>query len=364
MPTPTDDLRVAHLVPARFDSDEGVLGGAERYAMELARHMAAEVPTELVTFGERSRVERVGDLTVRVLGHAWRVRGQASNPFHPRLFGALRDATVIHCHQQQIVASSAAAAYARISGRRVFVSDLGGGGWDVSSYVSTDSWYDGHLHISAYSRRLAGHDQDPHCHVIYGGVDTEKFSPPARPAPAERAIFVGRLLAHKGVNYLIEGLPEGMALDVIGRPYDDRYFGDLAAAADGKPVRFRHECDDRELVEAYRQAFCVVLPSVYRDLYGRETRVPELLGQTPLEGMACGIPAIVTAVASLPEVVEDGVTGFLVPPNDPSAIAGKLAWLRDHPDRAAEMGSTARRRVLERFTWPRVVQRCLEIYRS
>ena len=67
MPTPADDLRVAHLVPALFDSDEGVLGGAKRYALEPARYMAAEVPTELVTFGERSRVERVGDLTGPVL---------------------------------------------------------------------------------------------------------------------------------------------------------------------------------------------------------------------------------------------------------------------------------------------------------
>ena len=97
-------------------------------------------------------------------------------------------------------------------------------------------------------------------------------------------------------------------------------------------------------------------------MYGQRSDIPELLGQTLLEGMACGTPAICTNVGSLPEVVEDGVTGFVVPANDPQALGAKLLWLRDHPDRAREMGEAARRRVLERFTWPAVVRRCLEIY--
>jgi glycosyltransferase involved in cell wall biosynthesis len=105
-----------------------------------------------------------------------------------------------------------------------------------------------------------------------------------------------------------------------------------------------------------------VLPSVYRTIHGDETSVPELLGQTLLEGMACGLPAICTAVASLPEVVEDGVSGFVVPPNDPAALGERLCWLRDHPEAAAAMGVAARRRVLERFTWPMVVRRCLAVY--
>jgi glycosyltransferase involved in cell wall biosynthesis len=97
-------------------------------------------------------------------------------------------------------------------------------------------------------------------------------------------------------------------------------------------------------------------------MYGVHTCVPELLGQTLLEGMACGAPGLCTAVASLPEVVENGVTGFVVPPNDSAALSERLCWLRDHPQRAVEMGAAGRRRVLERFTWPAVVKRCLTIY--
>src|ERR1019366_2043454 len=107
---------------------------------------------------------------------------------------------------------------------------------------------------------------------------------------------------------------------------------------------------------------CVVLPSVYRSTYGDHSKVPELLGQTLLEGMACGVPVICTAVASMPEVVEDGVTGFIVPPNDPAALRARLMWLVAHPKDAAKMGDAGRRRVLSRFTWEGVVERCLAIY--
>jgi glycosyltransferase involved in cell wall biosynthesis len=355
--------RVVHLVPQLFGANGGVFGGAERYALECARHMARQAPTRLVTFGPRDREERDGDLTIRVLS-GWRVRNQPGNPFALALLRELRRADVIHCHQQRIVASSAAALFARLTGRRVFVSDLGGGGWDVSTYVSTDRWYHGHLHISAYSRTTFGHARRRWAHVVFGGVDADKFSPDESAPRDGPALFVGRLLPHKGVNYLVEGVPPDLPLDLVGRPYHPRFLEELRRLAEGKRVRFRHDCDDGELVRAYRRAPCVVLPSVYRDLYGQETRVPELLGQTLLEGMACGAPAVCTDVASMPEVVEDGVTGFVVPPNDPAALGGRLRWLRDHPEQARAMGRAARSRVLERFTWPRVVRRCLDIYAS
>ena len=78
--------------------------------------------------------------------------------------------------------------------------------------------------------------------------------------------------------------------------------------------------------------------------------------------MACGVPVVCTNVASLPEVVEDGVTGFLVPPNDPQALREKFTWLAGHPEQVRTMGAAARDRVLARFTWPATVRRCVEIY--
>lgn len=353
--------RVVHLVPAMFGLDS-VAGGAERYAFELARHMAEVVPTTLLSFGSRERSETMGALRIRVLGEPWYVRGQRFNPLKWSMFAELRKADVIHCHQQHILASSLAAAFGRLRRRRVFVSDLGGGGWDVSAYLSTDRWFNGHLHISEYSRSIAGHRSKTWAHVIMGGVDSERFSP-ERVAQRDGAVlFVGRLLPHKGVNYLIEALPDGMRLKLVGQASDRRYFEALQTPSAGRCVEFDQNCDDAALVEHYRRALCIVLPSVYRTIYGDETAVPELLGQTLLEGMSCGLPAICTDVASLPEVVEDGVSGFVVPPNDSPMLAERLRWLRDHPETAAAMGAAARRRVIERFTWPEVVRRCLAIY--
>jgi glycosyltransferase involved in cell wall biosynthesis len=86
------------------------------------------------------------------------------------------------------------------------------------------------------------------------------------------------------------------------------------------------------------------------------------LGQTLIEAMACGTPVIGSNVTSLPEIIEDGVTGFLVPPNDPTSLGERIAWLLSDPSRAQEMGRRARQRVLERFTWSAVVDRCLQAY--
>lgn len=359
----TNRPRVIHIVPSLFGGN-GIFGGAERYALELARHMADETPTRLISFSSQSRRERIGQLRVQALGRPWLVRGQKTNPIHPGLLTAILQADVVHCHQLHLLASSIAAVASRATGRRIFVTDLGGGGWDISGYVSTDRWYEGHLHISQYSRKIAGHEDKPWAHVILGGVDTDKFSPESRVPRDGTVLYVGRLLPHKGVNDLIDAAPADAPVELIGRPYSDRFLEDLRRKSEGKQIKFRHSCDDEELIHSYRRALCIVLPSVYKTLYGQETLVPELLGQTLLEGMACGTPAICTRVASMPEVVEDGVSGFVVPPNDPVALREKILWLRSNPARAAEMGVAARRRVLDKFTWPVVVRRCLSIYRD
>ena len=276
-------------------------GGGERYAFELARSMARETPTTLVAFGDRpERFTTADGLSVRVLGPAWHVRGQKLNPLHPGLLRAVASADIVHAHQTHLLSSELAALLGRLSGRKVFTSDLGGGGWSLGTRVNTAGWFHGHLHISEYSRTLAGGVDDPRHRVILGGVDTEKFSPQPAVPREPLVVYVGRLMSHKGVEVLIEALPDELSLEILGRPYDDRYFARLRELAVGKPVVFRTDCNDAEVVRAYSRATCVVLPSVYRDCYGNESRVPELLGQTPLEGMACGAAAVVTTWPACP----------------------------------------------------------------
>jgi glycosyltransferase involved in cell wall biosynthesis len=354
--------RVLHIVPALFDANDGVIGGAERYVLELARHMANVVPTRLVTFGDRSRDERTGTLEIRVIGGPWYVRGQRSNPVSSAVLGEVRRARVVHCHQQHVAASSLAAFTARLLRRRVFCTELGGGGWDISAYVSTDRWYDGHLHISEYSRRISGHSGCEWAQVVFGGVDASRFSPDERIARDIPVLFVGRILPHKGINDLVDAIDPDVKAWIVGPATNAAYLEELRRRATGKQIEFVTDCNDDALVEAYRRAACVVLPSVYRDMYGGETRVPELLGQTLLEGMACGTPAICTEVASLPEVVEHGRTGLVVLPNDPAGLRAAIRWMLNHPDERTRMGERARARVVEQFNWNEVVRRCMEAY--
>jgi glycosyltransferase involved in cell wall biosynthesis len=358
----TNPPRVLHMVPAMFGADDGIVGGAERYALELARNMASRVPTRLISFGERARSGKVDDLEYRVIGNPWYVRGQRYNPIALAMLSEIRAADVVHCHQQHLLASSVAALCCRTLRKKVFVTDEGGGGFDISAYVSTDRWFNGHLHLSEYARRCWSHEAQPWAHVILGGVDTLKFSPDASVRRGERVLYVGRILPHKGIADLIDAIEPGMHLDVIGQAYDSDYLAMLRRRAEGKDVVFRHDADDAALVDAYRRAICVVLPSVYRTADGRATIIPELLGQTLLEGMATEAPVICTAVASMPEIVQDGVSGFVVPPNDPRELRDRIAWLDERRELARAMGIAARRRVLDKFTWPRVVDRCLRIY--
>ena len=354
--------RVVHVVPAMFSTTDGIVGGAERYVHELARHMAEATNTTLLTFGNEDRTETCGPLRIRVLGHSHFVRGQRSNPISAGLLGELRKADTIHCHQQHVVASSVSAVFGRLTGKPVFVTDLGGGGWDISGYVSTDSWYRGHLHISEYSRRIFGHAESPRARVILGGVDTKKFSPDASVVRDGSILFVGRLAPHKGIDMLIESMPADVRLDVIGRPFDDTYLRHLYVLSEGKSVVWHHDCDDVALVNAYRRASCVVLPSVHESAWSKRTEVPELLGQTLLEAMACGAPVVCTDVASMPEIVLDGDCGTIVPPNDLPALGNAVRRIAHDRELGTRLGSAGRRRALELFTWQSVVDRCLAAY--
>jgi glycosyltransferase involved in cell wall biosynthesis len=350
---------VLHLVPAAFGSG-GVLGGAERYAFELARAMARRVPTRLLTFGDR-RERRIEDALEIVVEPGRPVRGQVMNRWSPALVHWVLAARVVHCHQRAVLASSTTALLGRLTRRRTFVTDLGGGGWDLSAYVDTSRWFSGHLHISDYSVRVNGHEGRSDARIIGGGIDTVKFSPDPRVPRDGSVLFVGRVMPHKGIDDLVAAI-EGEKLRIVGMPYDARFATDLRELARGKDVEFIEGLGDAELVHAYRRASVVVLASVYKTRYGTTTLVPELLGQTALEGQACGTPAICTDVASLPEVVVQGETGFLVPPNDPMALRARIRWLLEHPAESLQMGEKGRKRVVDQFNWDAVVERCLDAY--
>ena len=123
----------------------------------------------------------------------------------------------------------------------------------------------------------------------------------------------------------------------------------------------------RDVIQLLSHATVFVCPSIY-----------EPLGIVNLEAMACEAAVVATATGGIPEVVDDGVTGLLVPfeprpdgsrePRDPegfvAGIAARVNELLRDPDRAREMGRSGRRRVIERFAWPAVAEQTSALYRS
>jgi glycosyltransferase involved in cell wall biosynthesis len=181
-------------------------------------------------------------------------------------------------------------------------------------------------------------------------------------------LFVGRLTPHKGVDRLIAALPPGARLQVAGstghdpQPPERDYPWLLRQLAADRDIEFLGPVSDALLPALYRQAAVLALPSVHRTCYGREIRVSELLGLVVLEAMASGTPVVCSRLGGLVEVVQHGVTGFLVEPGDVAELRERLAELLQNPILARRMGRNARELVLARFTWRACAERCLAAY--
>jgi len=98
------------------------------------------------------------------------------------------------------------------------------------------------------------------------------------------------------------------------------------------------------------------------DIFVNPTIIPEAFGMVNIEAMACEKPVIATRIGAIPEVVDDGKTGVLVPPRQPKALAHAILSLLENPSIMREMGIAGRRKVLEHFTWDHVTHRTLDAY--
>ena len=202
---------------------------------------------------------------------------------------------------------------------------------------------------------------------IYNGIDVDGFA--ARRVDRERkrtelglprdayvGITVGRLVPVKGQRYLIEAaarigdrIPPLMILlagDGPLRPELEQH-----AASMGVEDKVRFLGTRQDIPELLSCADVFVLPSLN-----------EGLGLVLVEAMAMGVPCVATAVGGVPEVVADDVTGILVPPRDPRALADAVVRLADDPDRAREMGEQGRERAREMFSIQRTVARTEALY--
>jgi len=348
---------VCHLSPTHFGGGGGVIGGGERFAEELARFMARRVEVRLISFGPDALRERIAPGFERII---LADRSPFSHvPFSTALFRTLRGADVIHCHQYYVLTTFLAALYGKLRGIPVFVSDLGGGSWTPAFHIDQSRLIAAHLPISRYAAGMV-EGANRRSSIIYGGVDVERFLPRPEARHDGSVVFLGRIMEHKGIHLLIEGVPNDVELQVVGTVSNADYLARLRRLAEGKRVRFLRGLDDAAVIDLLQKAMVLVHPTPVDE--DGSPGVNELFGLALVEAMACGCPVVASAVGPLPEIVDSGVNGLLVPPNDPEAIGRAIETVRSDPALWRRLSEGALETATGRFTWQQVVDRCLTAY--
>lgn len=204
--------------------------------------------------------------------------------------------------------------------------------------------------------------------LIYNGVSADRlgFRSPVRVAAARRALglpshapvvtFVGAFFELKGHRHLLRALPQVL----------ERYPNLIVAFAGGGPLEDEMRALAKELGVERALRFLGFVTDVRSLLEASDVYVqPSLLEVCPisvLEASGTGLPVVASAVGGIPELIEDGVTGFLVPPGDPSELARRLTQVLDMPDTGASMGAAGRQRILDGFTSEHMAAATMRVY--
>jgi starch synthase len=267
-----------------------------------------------------------------------------------------------------------------------------GGGYRVSSWIESTA-FGGAATVIAVSHgmrrdilRSYPFLDEKKVTVVHNGIDLDRWKPvddaelvrslgidPDRPS----VVFVGRITRQKGLPYLLRAaamLPKDVQLILCaGAPDTPEILAEVQAGVAALQeertgvVWIDRMLSQHELSAVLTSATTFVCPSVY-----------EPLGIVNLEAMACGAPVVGTATGGIPEVIDDGVTGRLVPieqlddgtgtPIDPDRfvrdLAAALTEVVSDPETAKRMGEAGRRRAESEFGWDRIATRTREIYAS
>jgi glycosyltransferase involved in cell wall biosynthesis len=348
-------VRVCLVAPTCRDSAIP-FGGGERYVEELASALSDRVETRLLSFGPREIRERPKPGLERIILRSW--TRNPITPFAPGLRAAIRGFDVVHAFQYYTLPTFLALFLAKRQKSRTFVTDLGGGGWTPGYHVDQSRWIDMQLPLSKYAAsaiepRAAGQ-------VILGGADLDIYQMRRTFEHDGGIVFLGRILPHKGIHLLIEALEPSRRLSVIGPAPDRDYLRQLKGLATGRSVEFLHGLSDQQVAHRLQAAMCLVHPTPVDGLGNAGAN--ELLGLALIEAMACGCPVVASAAASLPEIVENGVTGLTVRAGDKSALREGIRSMADAPGRWRAFSVAGRERVESVFTWERTAIRCLAAY--
>ncbi|MBF0522564.1 MAG: glycogen synthase [Candidatus Omnitrophica bacterium] len=223
-------------------------------------------------------------------------------------------------------------------------------------------------------------------HVIPNGVDPDVYKPTKDPRVLQKfgidpqkpfVLFIGRITRQKGILHLVNAIPfmnKNFQIVLCACAPDTKEIAkemelQMKEAQKTHPhlLWIKDMLDEEEKVALYSQASVFCCPSVY-----------EPFGIINLEAMACETPVVASAVGGIKEVVQDGLTGFLVPvplkntslfePKSPETFSKTLAnrinqIMTDEPLRT-RLGKAGRKHVLTQFTWKKIAQKTLDLYKS
>jgi starch synthase len=381
-----------------------IYGGAGVHVTELARVLREHVDVAVRCFGEpREEAGVVGypedgslaraNATLSTLGVDLRMAADSagaavlhSHTWYANMAGHLGG--LLHGVPHVVTAHS-------LEPLRPWKAEQLGGGYAVSSFCERTAFLGAQAVIAVSAGMRADilrcyPDIDPdRVHVVHNGIDTEAWVRDTSPASAETVralgvdpgrpllVFVGRITRQKGLPYFLRALDrlpsEVQVVLCAGAPDTPEIMAEVTEGV--HRLQERREgvvwvdrvLPREDLCRLLSHATAFVCPSVY-----------EPLGIVNLEAMACGAAVVGTATGGIPEVVVPGETGWLVPieqvddgtgtPVDPERYVADLAdALTDavsDADRARRFGEAGQARAREHFSWERIAEQTLEVYRS
>lgn len=378
-----------------------VYGGAGVHVAELVRALRASTDVRVRAFGaaraeaDTYSYETPSDLahanpTLQTLGTDLRIAEDVagadlvhSHTWYANFAGYL--ASQLHRIPHVVTAHS-------LEPMRPWKAEQLGGGYRVSSWAEHEAFTtaDAVIAVSEGMRRdisrVYPSIPEDRLHVIYNGIDVDRWRPTRDPAVLSRlgidagrptVVFVGRITRQKGLPYLLRAVsslkPDVQVVLCAGAPDTTELLNEVTEAVRelqttrSGVIWIPELLSQHDLATVLTAATVFVCPSVY-----------EPLGIVNLEAMACGIPVIGTATGGIPEVVQDGVTGRLVPirqaddgtgtPLDPDQFVRDLALtlsdvLDDVPG-AERMGNAGRIRAEHNFSWRQIARDTEHLYRS
>jgi glycosyltransferase involved in cell wall biosynthesis len=201
-------------------------------------------------------------------------------------------------------------------------------------------------------------------HTIYNGLNLARFEGAPRPvsAPGQELITsVGNIRRVKGHDIFIRAAAiiakqyPNVQFSIAGETLEQDYFQELRVLVETLKLtsQFHFDGGITDLPGYLARASIFVLPSR-----------SEGFSNAIIEAMAASLPVVATKVGGNPEAVEDGVTGFVVPPENPAALADAILRLLSDPKRSESMGEAGRRLAMRKFSTETVVNQVIDVYRS